>query len=798
MITRREFNLKAAGAVLSVPLRKALSFAEQSDNSANQSAAKPGVSNFTPFGYLDNPYHCWNSHPSGVFRSLPGVGFGLYYPAGPGGYFDYKKNGIYHAFLRLGFVVGERTLWAAEDFREGELISVHHSKDVFTYRVFVEGTEIHCAFFQSGEETLAARVTCGSSGRARTPFRLIVGHEYQLGGAQWWGGDGVAASYNALADAWITHGFAAGTVFALGADIASHAHSVRTTPNPNQRWDEPEITAVATAYETAPLQVALYYEITPALAERGLTVYMSRGVNRRGAIQELKRSKLAAQDELRTKYAGDAKFVRDALHLVGDWPLHWKNGWVYDFETLRMMVRKPVGIYRHPWDAMQIQSPRSVLAETSIDMWALSYVDPTSAKQVFAGQFLDAIEPNVPCAREDGVTNMVAADGSECGTSISWCYPFFCAKSIYDRTGDREWMTALYPKLAEFLRWTLDNRSDADKFIIAKCSWESGMDGSKRFLINEPTGGETTEFARLVELQAATAQAAFILGQIASELGKEVEEKQWQYLHGVYLEKTQKMWNGKDWFNDYDTRTMQPITTVGRDVGQVAPIFCAIASEQQMADMVPTLRDFYDASRGGKIDMGQDPLLWSSLLLPYVESLWTAGQPELLAEVIHTIAERIYTSMDRRSLTTSEQNHKLGWPGVSCEIWGPEGARGGEGYGWGAVMPAHIIRNILGIRETAKPDRIIVSPNLPQAFLNPGAVYGIESVAMRPGRLSVRYEVRKDGKLSIEGECSARSILVQANEDGSRVASGEHGHFSFEAQNRRVYRITCSAAHPHL
>ena len=797
MITRREFNLKAAGAALSVPLRKALSFAEQSDNSVNPSAAQPGVSNFTPFGYLDNPYHCWNSHPSGVFRSLPGVGFGLYYPAGPGGYFDYKRNGIYHAFLRLGFVVGERTLRAAEDFREGELISVHHSKDVFTYRVFVEGTEIHCSFFQSGEETLAARVTCGNSGSARTPFRLIVGHEYQLGGSQWWGGDGVAASYYALADAWITHGFAAGTVFALGADIASHAHSVRTTANPNQRWEDPEFTAVATAYETGPLQVALYYEITPAVAERGMTVYMSRGVNRRVALQELKRSKSTAQAELRTKYAGDAKFVSDAPQLVGDWPLHWKNGWGYDFETLRMMVRKPVGIYRHPWDAMQIQSPRSVLAETSIDMWALSYVDPTTAKQVFAGQFLDAIEPNVPCAREDGVTNMVAADGSECGTSISWCYPFFCAKSIYDRTGDREWMSALYPKLAEFLRWTLDNRSDADKFIVAKCSWESGMDGSKRFLINEPTGGETTEFARLVELQAATAQAALILGEIARELGNEVEEKQWRDLHGVYLEKTQKMWNGQDWFNDYDTRTMQPITTVGRDVGQVAPIFCSITSEHQTVSMVPTLRDFYDASRAGKIDMGQDPLLWSSLLLPYVESLWTARQLDLLAEVVHTIAERIYTSMDRRTLTTSDQNHKLGWPGISCEIWGAEGARGGEGYGWGAVMPAHIIRNILGIRETLKSDRIILSPNLPQAFLIPGAVYGIESVALRPGRLSVRYEVRKDGKLRIAGECSARSILVEENEDGSRVASGDLGHFSFEAQNRRVYRIICCAANPH-
>src|SRR6476469_1629343 len=98
------------------------------------------------------------------------------------------------------------------------------------------------------------------------------------------------------------------------------------------------------------------------------------------------------------------------------------------------MVRRPMRVYNHAWDGMQIQAPRSVLAESSIDMWALSYANPGLAKQVFLGQFLDALGDNVPCTREDGVMNMVATDGSECGTSISWCFPFFCAASIFDRT----------------------------------------------------------------------------------------------------------------------------------------------------------------------------------------------------------------------------------------------------------------------------------------------------------------------------------------------------------------------------
>ena len=89
---------------------------------------------------------------------------------------------------------------------------------------------------------------------------------------------------------------------------------------------------------------------------------------------------------------------------------------------------------------------------------------------------------------------------------------------------------------------------------------------------------------------------------------------------------------------------------------------------------------------------------WSSLVLPYLESLWVAGEMQLLSQVVQTIAERVYTSTDRRSVpsvfaTIGDANNisgarqKLGWPGVICEIWGSEGAYGGERYGWGAVLP---------------------------------------------------------------------------------------------------------------
>lgn len=118
-ISRREFGatLAAAAALLN----------------ASESAPDYPPGDYTPFGYLDNPYHTWNLHRSGVIRSVNGIGFGFYYPAGPGGYFDYARNNVYRAVLRLGFVIGGKRFWSPADFASGQLSASRHSKNLFTY-----------------------------------------------------------------------------------------------------------------------------------------------------------------------------------------------------------------------------------------------------------------------------------------------------------------------------------------------------------------------------------------------------------------------------------------------------------------------------------------------------------------------------------------------------------------------------------------------------------------------------------------------------------------------------------------
>lgn len=791
MITRREFNFGIATSALSLPFSRALAVPDASWPNTFENNFSTSLRNFTPFGYLDNPYHAWDLHPSGVFRSLPGIGFGLYFPAGPGGYFDEHRNGIYQAHLQLGFVIDDHLFLNPEDFSPQKLISTHHSKNIFTYRVAIEGTECICTFFQIGENALAARVDVKKFPPDKKRMRLVALHQQQLGGAQWWGGDGMTAAYHASPDAWTVGSFAAGTVFALHGDAPSQAHIATPNTDATHTWlhDRKNIDHAMT-YGTAPLQAVLIYDITPQTDANGLTVYLSRGTNRKNALEELKRAKNSAATELLAKYEEDAKFWQKAPILKGDWPLHWKNGWIYDFETLRMMVRQPLGEFSQPWDGMQIQSPRSVLAEGSIDMWTLSFADPETAKAVFVGQFVDAIAPNVPCAREDGVANMIAVDGSECGTAISWCYPFFCAQSIYQRTWDRSWLKQLYPHLAAFLQWTLKHRTDSGGFIVAKCSWESGMDGSRRFLIQEPTGGELTEFARLVELQAATSQAALILLQFAKALGKTQDEAEWTNIRDNYAAKTQHLWNGKDWFHDFDTRTMQPVTSVGRDAGQAAPIFCGLTNSNQTASMVPTLREISASSQDGKIALGQNPLIWPSLALPYFEALWVAQEFELLAEDVYLVADRIYTSMDRREVTEDPKkpHARLGWPGVSCEMWGNSGAVGGEAYGWGAVMPAHIIRNLVGIRETSDPNLILLSPNLPKALMVPGKTYVLENMPLGPNLLSVQYYVRNGDELEIQGTWPG-AIHVEDATGKILAAANSPKVVAFQAKNHSLYRI---------
>ena len=801
-MNRREFSKKLGMAGILAPTALGKSEGVDAAISSGHAAQAPHPEgstasagefpprSYTPYGYLDNPYHTWGLHPSGVVRSVPPVGMGWYFPAGPGGYFSYKQNSVYRSILRLGFRIGGTVLFEEEDFRAAgcKISASHHSKNLLRLDFVVARLAISAGFFLVGENTLACHLSLANSGDAVQDVRAFALQRLELGDSSWWGRDGVSGAYDGIAQHSLLRSFAAGPVFVLKVDHPVDSHMV--SPDAALKdWMAGKISSISagTSYFPDPLNAVVGFRtsVAPGAKWTG-KVLLSRAENERFAIQEASASGPRAESVRAEKVAEDGRFWGEAPRLGGDFPEHWKHAWIYDFETLRMMVRKPVGVYKHPWDAMQIQAPRNVLGETSIDMWALGYADPETAQAVLLGQFQDAVEANVPCMREDGTMNMVSADGSECGTAVQWCYPFYCIESTFLRTGDMAWMGKLYPYLTAFLEWTLKHRTDSEGWIVAKCSWESGMDASSRFLIQQPTGGESIEFVRVAELQAAMSHAASSMGAYAKLLGRQGDVARWQDLASRYADKTRQLFY-QNWFYDVDSRTGKPIVISGhREITQMAPIMCEVATPEQIHAMIPAMLEYTPQ---------QDYWLeWASLVQPYAESLWIAQQCLQLANTLYEVVDRAYRSMDRREL---EPEKKLGWPGVSCEYWGQNGAAGGEGYGWGATLPVHIIRSIFGYREVRgdQSGHFALTPNIPDALTGAGKKFLLHNLHFRGKRFDLQYSQVAEGEFQASLTMAEKAGGVRVTDEaGHEVSVQSTGNAAaFRAKNHATYRVRLTA-----
>ncbi len=329
---------------------------------------------------------------------------------------------------------------------------------------------------------------------------------------------------------------------------------------------------------------------------RILNVVLARGVSQDAAaqhwedgIEEIAR----AEAEHR---ADDEEFWQKAPQLSGDWPAYWRRGLVYDQETLRMTIRPSAGIIPTPWDGMQCQAPRTVLAEAAMDILFLSYANPDLAAEVILGHFESSPHPHLPCMREDGSYNMVADDGQICGTAPEWGFPLWCCDQLFRRTGDMHWLRRLYPKVAAYMRWWLEHRTDDEGWLVYACSWESGQDVSSRFGPQQ-TGGTIIQHVRPVDLQASMVQGAEILARWAmlllydspaqsdagaTSLAKLAladeppfdfagEAAYWQQIADEFTVKTRLMWRD-GWFRDYDSVAQE--WSSQRDVMHLAPVFC--------------------------------------------------------------------------------------------------------------------------------------------------------------------------------------------------------------------------------
>ena len=677
---------------------------------------------YTPHGYLDLPGHTRRLHPLGVLRSQD-VGFLWHFPAFAGGY------GGRQAHYVAGFQVALGPALDLADY--DEVCCPYHSKNVFEFSLRAGGASAQALFHPVGEHVLRCRLEV----RTAAPTRVGIVAQYHrlIGASGEWGESGLVGRREG--DEIVLQAFESGEVFLLSCSARPHDEGITPDVATGRHWWEEgaapgiaqAVPVLARPGERAALYAVAIFSLGPQAEPHVLEVYMARGLTVPQARAELARAqKQAAAVEARLR-AEDERFWQGAPQLQGDWPEHWRRGPVYDLETVRMMVKPPIGIYHSPWDAMQIHAPRVVLAETAMDALLLAYADPATAAEMLLGTFADAPEPNVPCSREDGSYNMVAADGTACGTAPAWGYPWLAVEHLAALYPERYWIELLYPHLAGYLEWWLAHRRDAGGWLFYACSWESGQDDSPRFGEQPLGGGHPIRHIRPVDLHAAMAHAAQVMAGLAQALGRESERARWQALALEFRERTERFWNGQR-YADYDARAGR-LTDVD-DIMLLAPLALGVARSERVAALRPAVAAL-DAAR----------LDWPMFAWTALEAALHAGLPDKASEVAATLCERAYRRWDARA-HTDEQT----LPGIAAEYWPPAGRGGGEGYGWGAFTTHLLLHGLLGL--SFAPTHLQVRPNLPLDWRQAGRCFGLKW-RCRGRPLTIALEPRPNGRVQV-------------------------------------------------
>ncbi len=754
---------------------------------------------YTPHGYIDNPYHSMVFNRSGVIRSVPSLGFGWWRTDFKGNYGGGVRDHVnYLSFLLMSVAVGDKVFLSSDDFTSNgiRLSSEYHSKNMISYDWEYAGVDVSLKFFLPREHSLACLVELENSRDASQSIDLHATNLYGLWETKWWGSDGLVASYSPDLDAGISKIWAYGDVFVLGANQKSLAHKSTESEEQWERWlRQKDTTSVAraTIHGRGPLRMTQSYHLSvPAKGSLSTLICLSRGKNQEEASREYKTALQEALVVLQKQLAEDQSFWRKSPMLQGDWPEQWKHGWVYDWETLRMNVRRPIGIYKHFWDAMQVHSPRAVLGETSLDMMTLSYAEPDLAKEVMYGTFADAPVPNVPCTREDGSVNMISEDGSECGTAPMWGFPFHVIKSVYQSTVDDEWIKKLYPYLKAYIEWWLQHRADQEGWLHCNNSWESGQDGSRRFLISSGQEGAVADYVRTVDVEASMAEAMNNMVLFAKIAGEVEDQRYWNQLADRRIHNTRSMFVD-GWFRDFDARTNKPIVLENYvDVMMLSPLTCGIATAEQVSAIRPMFQYFRDHPRHW--------LEWPPQVFAFCEAAWNAGSQLIAGEAIADIADRVYQRTDAQTAIFVDKDQPFSYriPGVANEFWPiAERPAGGENYGWGATLPMNIIRNIIGFREgDANTDaEFYLAPAFPKQFLLNGKKYRITNLRYREITFDLGYEVKTMYlRVSIDYRTpTPLAVQVRSETEQVIVTQGlrkSQGTLAFEAKNGGIYNIS--------
>jgi hypothetical protein len=724
---------------------------------------------YTPNGYLANPYHTAVLNRSGVLRSVPPLGFGFWarplpWPYGGAGFgFGLSRQRNYISLLHLSINIDGKMFYRIEDFKERgiELYSRYHTKNMMSYDFEIDGLNFRAMYFQVGEHSLTCIVNIKNNSESKKVVTIHATNVYGDIYKGYWGCDGIVSIYNQQKDVAVSKFFADGDMFVLGANMKSICYKATVKDSLWCSWmDQNDLTDKKGRQTSLRIKkkiteegkslgqmmsvMSYQFVIDPAQAD-SMTIGLTRGLSERSTISRFSDALDHAHSALQEKLIDDERFYANTPVLTGEWPKAWKNGFIYHLETIRMNIHPPIGIYKHYWDGMQVHTPRVVLGESAIDGMCLSYADVELAKDVILGVFEDAPADNIPCSREDGSLNLVCGNGKETGTAPIWGLPFHVIYSIYLRDRDDAWIKNLYPHLKAYIEWWLRNRTDNEGWFHCACSWESGQDGSKRFLLGDVAA--SAEDVRTIDIEAAMANAIKNMAIFADVLGFEEEKKYWREMADIRIQRTRDMFvDGR--FRDFDARTGKPIILEDYySIMMLSPISFGIASKDQMKSSTEIFEYFRDNYRFW--------LEWPSFMFPFTEAAWNAGRRKLLSDILVNTGNGIFPGTDSREPLyvtprdapglSAKYSYRV--PGVAAEWWpfkrGDMWAGGCENYGWGATFPTLLIRNLIGFREKTDLNKnsFYLAPALSKLMFKKGKTYGISNLGFLGIKIEVNYKI---------------------------------------------------------
>ena len=725
------------------------------------------VGNFTPFTYLQNPYHRVFHH-SGQIRSDEAVnGLGLHWDdphaadeqAPAPNAWSWAYQSILAVSARPRGVSGPALLMNDDFVKAGvERLSEVHTKSRLRVRWAAAGARVSAEYWQVAENLIACEVEITNN--ADSALNAAFDVTLHANGSS---GNTAHATYNATG----THhsvcadvgGVAVG-MLVLEADVAPAGHGFFPSASSAasglpSRWASGGATYSNPAASQLVASMTFSDVHVGANASETFLFLMARGPDCDNVSRLLRASDdVASIAEVRNQrayaLADDARFWQGAPVPTGHFADAWKHGVVYDLNTVRLNLRPAVGIFSTEWDAMQIHHPRVVVAEATMDFLALSYADPSKAKEVILGLFSDAIAPNVPCVWENGQPNMVCDDGSVAGTPPAWGNPLKNILSVYQRDSDKAWLAKLYPKMSAYLEfWVTHRKMHGTDYLTCRCSWECGQDDEPRWSFNQTSGGSLTDRFRVVEMQAATAHGAAVLAFFARELGRPAAEvERWQALITKYTRLTHSLWEPiadspfGGWFSDFDTTTGAR-SPFGAWNMQLAPLFfhdralgvdlfptASGVNASRLAESITTT--FWSTPPGlvpnisfcehttpewghdlcrtvsGQLRPAHNSLrldrVWAPSPWTMAEGAAAVGRRDIASTFTERTLDTVYPVMDLR---TKEEHHPL--PGCAYEAWDTammdpslppvSDYLMAEAYGWSAIATVLFLRTVIGFRE---------------------------------------------------------------------------------------------------